>query len=304
MSNSNTKTGLFCPWQMSSLNIYSKLSSALTKRDDDLEPPFEDVFYSTVFQSGLNQFLIYSSLKDMIKTSSFFRDRITYIPSDKYSAVSRKICAAFDQHVPVQHKNTISPPVSGLQYFLTDIIVASNLKTSHLPVSKRFNIPEYEKILPTQLYVPIRNLFSSFEYLKVPLPAPRTIVKGDDITRFQQIINSGLFLKYSTAQKELENQPRIKKAIDNVALQARKLFERNAALLALKEVTLAVLPTIDAKLSLAPGTLADIIASLVSLKDRPNIVIYDCSEILTLELKRNLKDNIPPGIIDIVTPRG
>jgi hypothetical protein len=288
------KKGLFSAYEMGGLAGISEVVAG------NVDTNIEGIFYATALQSGVEQFLMYPLDIDKLRVSDFVKKRMSFVSPTKYLKHIQLVQKAFNDYLPTDYRsNKIYASTRRLEYFLEDILAAMDLKSSLLTVLELPNIVELQAIIPPSLFIPIRNLFNSVKYETVVVPIPRLSVSVDDIKRFQEILNSDLFSKYSHAQEELEHGRTVTaKAVSNVVRIGRQIFANNQTVLTLRSTVLGILETtpllIETAFGKLPGALSEVACKtvLALMGEKRNLVIYTFNQLLkdaiNIELGRML----------------
>jgi hypothetical protein len=294
------KKGLFSAYEMGGLAGISEVVAQAAAVTENVDTNLEGIFYATAFQSGVEQFLVYPLDIDKLRVSDFVKKRMSFVSPTKYLKHIQIVQKAFNDYLPTDYRsNKIYAPTWRLEYFLQDILAAMDLKSSLLTVLQFPNIVESQAIIPPSLFIPIRNLFNSVKYETVVVPVPRLSVSVDDIKRFQEILNSDLFSKYSHAQEELEHSRTVTaKAVSNVARIGRQIFANNQTVLTLRSTVLGILQTtpllIETAFGKLPGALSEVACKtvLALIGEKRNLVVYTFNQLLmdaiNIELGRML----------------
>jgi len=285
------KKGFLSPYEMGALTAFSDITNVVanTAANKQQKPNknIENIFYATAFQSGIENFVLIQTDKQYLSTSSFVLDHLSFLPQKKYFKSQDTIKNAFDNNLPTnwrQNKNFAD--VVRLQYFLGDLLIAANSKSSLLLVLKMPNIEEMKKYLPSTIYFPTQNLLLSIQKETVMLPIPRLIIELDDIKRYQELLTSGLFVEYSKAQLELETNIDSSQALKNVAQSGKRLFSRYSSSLILRKTAIGTLSftpqLIETAFGKLPGVLSDMACKvgLQLLVQKRKLIIYNYNQFM------------------------
>ena len=165
---------------------------------------------------------------------------------------------------------------------MADLLYAMSTGASLLAPWGIPDMAEAEARLPSELSVPLANLFSAFTDFQASSPIPQKAVAIENIQRFNEIISGDLFSKYAAAQSSLDDlEAPVTTALPMVVSSGRNIFSQNKQLLQLKKSSLSILQLtpklVDAVFGKLPGALAEVAANLgISLlESRRRIVIYD-----------------------------
>lgn len=243
---------------------------------------FESLFYSSMIQSGVEQFEVILVQCYPIRKSEFLDKRISFIPKKIYLKQCEIVDKAFENYLPEDDETDEKYlPVWQLKSFLSDLFLSIRRKVSMVCFTPIPDLTKVEKLIPAELFYPIQHLIAAFDCENVKLPLPQKTIKTSDVKRFQDIISSDLFSQYTSAHGELEDSKLTKKkAILNITKVGQALFQKNRALLYLKDLTISLLPitpkVIDTVFGKLPGILAEYSGKILNnlLKDERRIVLY------------------------------
>ena len=243
----------------------------------------EGIFYASAFQAGVDEFLI-PDLKDHpYPRSDFLASRTTVIPVQQTQEHYELVEATFSAHLPDGWDRNDEYAIAwNIKAFVADLLNAMSAGVSLLSPWGVPDIAEVEARLPSELSVPIANLFSTFTDFQASSPIPQKVVLAEDVQRFNEIISGDLFSKYAAAQSSLDDlESPLKKALTMVVSSGKNVFSQNKRLLQFKKSSLSILQVtpelVDTVFGKLPGALAEISANLGIrlLESRRRIVIYD-----------------------------
>jgi hypothetical protein len=248
----------------------------------------ESIFYASAFQAGLEQFIIPRIQEDDEPCSKLIKDRTKIIPEGKDKELYATIKDSLSQFLPDDwQKNQEYTSVWHLHYFLSDLFLAMEEKSSLVTISNWPNIAELELLLPSDFLVPLNNFLESIEEIQVQAPIPRFALDKEYATRYQEILFGDLFKKYSEAQCVLDDasySPH--KSIPNIVEQGKNIFKSSPAVLKIKRSLVGIIDVtpklVDAAFGKLPGAIAEMAGKLGTnfLEDRRRIVIYDFHDIM------------------------
>jgi hypothetical protein len=283
------RKGLFSPFEMGGLALISYVVNEAHEiaKQDNIK--FDNIFYTTAFQSGIDKFLMFPFNVEALEITDFVKKRISLLSNDYLKNNYGIIQKWFSEFIPKDDKNKESSvSITRLIWFVQDILTSMDLGSSMLTIVEPPSLNELSSKLPYQLLVPIQNLFSCIKYETVDVPVPRQTIMTDDIRRFQEILNSNLFLRYSSAQEEMEHNKSVTlKVVNNISKVGKQIFENNQTLFTIRRTVLSVLPAtpilIETAFGKLPGAISKIACDCIQnlIKQKRNLVIYNFDKPLT-----------------------
>ena len=260
----------------------SSLIRIFLGRRSDIKP----IFYGTLFQAGIKDFLIDAKMDKYVPDAAFIQSRTELIPENTSDNDRKVITGMFAAYLPDYHqRNDQYSDVWTLEYFLGDLFVALRENVGIASVS----VPEpetYRGILPAELLMPISSLLSSIQTHGSAGPVPRFLMERTQIQDLEEIFKGNDFGAYSDAQAQLadDSQPPLK-ALSRARSLAATVQEKYLNRIKLSRMGLSMLPVVpklvDSVFGKLPGRIAEYFAKVAEplLDQRRRIVIYDCSSI-------------------------
>lgn len=283
------KKGYIPPYSFGALEGSSESLQAAAKVTMQSGTDLAAIFYATAFQAGIDELVVPETMTtDVVAQSAFLAARTKGIPLTR-CAPYILVETAFSAHLPdgwlLRDDFSFA---RFLYWFVADLLIATSEGASILHLSLRHSVPTLEKaesLLLSELFVPLRNLFAAITCVEPSSPVPQKSISTDDIQRFNAIISSDLFNRYSASQSSLDDSTiPLTTALPVVVSAGQKLFSQNNSLLALKRVSVSILEVtpklVDAVFGKIPGVLAEVVAklSISLLESRRRVVIYDFQE--------------------------
>ncbi len=168
---------------------------------------FRRVFFSSMFQSGVDGFRFYGDNYERFVDSDFIRKRIVKESYNKISLIDDELKALITnkylKSTPTKLENT---SLGQLRHFLSDLILALHTKRSMVTTLGIPNTFELEKYLKPEFILFLNNLFNCISTINIESPVPILSFEKKEIEIFEEIIRSDLFEEYVSSQKELENR--------------------------------------------------------------------------------------------------
>ncbi len=256
------------------------------------------IFFASVYQAGIDQFLLFEHGGKKEEIPPFVRERTRYVGLEKIVSYKKSTRPLFSAYLPEGWENSEQyDPVVRLSFFLDQLLDCMELGSSMLTMSGFPDARRLEGLLPLDLAIPINILLQSISVQSVAGPMPTSVVRADDVERFADLMTGELFGNYVRAQEIAEdaNTP-IAKGLASVVSAARKLVRQNKKLLRTEAATVGLLQAtpklIDAAFGKFPGAISEIATKLglSYLESRRRIVIYDYGaglrELMKAELRR------------------
>lgn len=254
------------------------------------------VFYASMIQAGIEKFEMVGNLSPSIK-SEFLQSRILRLPDKNWHDAHDKVEASINRFFPDndEHNDRHSSIVQ-LKVFLLDLMLAVQRKSSVVLMQPLPDMTDLQKVIPPELFVAINNLMSSIESESTKLPIPKDYVSPEHFQRFQEVICSDLFRRYTVHHEKFEDGRILKiDAKKEVELMGRTLLGSNRNLLKAKELTVSLIPVtskiIDIVFGKLPGALSDFFGQQLStwLKDDRRVVIYQLDPVISELVSRRFK---------------
>jgi len=258
---------------------------------------FDAVFYSTLFQYGVDAFIIPE--KEICKINvDFLQSKSTILDKSWYEYLS-----FFYSFFANQCGNKIPNETKFFIFFLTDLLYSMKHKTSLIYMHGLFNdiLLKIRKELPPELYSLIENIINQFKIEKTSLPFPVLGNNNENIYRFIEIMNSDLFLKYKEESQYLEdssvNSHEVAMSMNSIG---KKLVSKNKKNLKLKKVIIPLLPFTNNLLDVGGSPLQKILLKPFmeimnnTLNSKKQVLVYDCKDFaskITLDHIKNITKN-------------
>ena len=242
----------------------------------------ESVIYSSLIQCGAERFELPYFEEQKPPDSEFLKARIKNIPEREPSNARRQIREMFAEILPENWwRDDKYAKVWRIQWFLDELLLCAERKIS---LASRYPVPDVgglEELMPPELLIPIRNLWTTLEPYPASLPLPKAQVSHNNIRRFEQVIESDLFAAYSARHYDLEdaNIPE-RVALEGVTEKGGQMLRSNVDLLALKKLTVSLLPVtarvIETMFGGVSGILSNYLATLLTdiMDQERRVVIY------------------------------
>jgi len=220
--------------------------------------------------------------------------RIQQISVEDYNKTSGNIRQCFQPFLPEDYyKKDEYSAILTWETFLTDLFFCLKRKSALL----FGEIPDAEqirKLVPSELYQPLKNLTDQMSIDTITVPMPRSSISASSVKRLHEIVESDYFRTHVNYHKELDYiiKPKKQSYIDIV--KSSKILRKNyPALLKIRSSAVSLIsPTtkmVDIVFGKLAGTASEYFAKLIEewIKTDRQIVVYETMPFfLNLTLKR------------------
>src|ERR1051326_3977127 len=228
---------------------------------------FNAFFYACMIQAGVEEFEVLnldkadSNLNELDiapPDSEFLSRRTSNLPVNEWVRIYASIRSAFDgcftKDIHAESDFSI------LLSFLTDLMLSVKRKTSVVWLNPLPNLSALQDVMRPEFFLIVKNLFSAIEQETARVPIPIGFISSDHFRRFQDIISSDLFQRYSAGHSQFEDGRILKiNAVKSVETSGRALIARNKTLLKAQRFAISTIPistkVIDTVFGKLPGTL-------------------------------------------------
>jgi hypothetical protein len=228
---------------------------------------YHSLLFSTLYQTGINYFEIsINTLPPIITQNKFWRDRIVEYNSKAVEESINKAIKVLDGNFyqDIDKKYNVSQYQRMIDY-LSKLFYALETGTPYINpafiASKDFDL--LEKRMDKGLLASIRNLNTLVVNEKVQTVVPTYSVLKTDVTRFEEICDTTLFKKYSTALQEFPNSDKMELLKKDINSKALKLFNRYGNDFNFKETAFSFVKFNKKILDLFVGKIPSIIGDFV-----------------------------------------
>jgi hypothetical protein len=246
------------------------------------------IFYSTVFQAGVDRFLIDDFCKEDFAPLAVERVKILK-PETLYRCWSPIVFFFRDD---LLHKETNNKQLKRIVWFLSDLYVC--MATNSCKINT-LEIPSPEPLLGTKyeiLFEPLSLVLKQLAPHPTPTPTPTSTLSHDSLKRLEDIMTGKLFLAIKNAHIELEDLGmRVGTSLAKIESESKRLVLRYPELLKLSSASLSLLRASPKIIDLAFGKLAGVLGETFFeitdkfFKREKNIVIYHSGGILRNQLR-------------------
>jgi len=252
------------------------------------------VFFSTLYQSGVNYFETdLKLLPPELLNNPFWKERFYQMDSKSYDESFIKAGIIIKDNFDIEKDKKYNAPQ--LEYIMNHFTSLFYSLDSKLPfVSTQFISVNDFKFLESrfsqELYTSIVNLYSLITATDIQTIVPQYSVLKNDIKRFEDIATSSAFRKYSEYLELLPINGDSKKLTNEIKKRAIKVYNKHASSLDMKSMTFSFIKSNKKVLDLFTNKLTSIagdfiIASIEKLMSEKKMIhFYDFKDAFLLRL--------------------
>jgi hypothetical protein len=250
MIEENRRRAFLGPHHVAQLRVIEEILNAPPIIENCNVPKldFSGIFFSTMIQCGVEEFVVVTDQYPQVKhdlNSEFLSERVAFDKNlyKTYFQIYGKVLPLFAEYEEDEKlgKNDKSE-LHSAKMLITDLLfqMKTNLGSVSVGMSPRPDLERLKVILKPEMYYPIRNLIYSIENDKLNLPIPTQSILQSNIEKYEKIIHSDIFVKYSKSHQNFQNQTVPKsKALSQICKEANKLQIRFAKYIDLKEFVIS-----------------------------------------------------------------
>ena len=283
-------------YHLGTLDAFTDVMKIISEKLDDGERyNIQRVFFSTMFQSGVDGFRFYGDHERIVE-SDFIKKRIVIENYTEVWKLNTEIKDIISRNYLKLQLNSSEPnPLSYLNYFLTDLILALHSKRSMVTTVGIPKLFELDKYLKPEFILLLNNLFKSVSTINIESTIPLLTFEKTEIKIFEEILNSDLFKDYVQSQRELENKDN--KIVDVVpyikdkSINLIKKFRQN---IGLKDYMIKVVDLSNSVTEMFGNKLTSLLSNNLNqsfkniLNNNKRIVIYSFDNVFFELLKQRL----------------
>ena len=252
------------PCHLEAIQVYNEVVNLplLVEEYKLPEMDFRNIFFSTMIQCGVEEFVMISSnpKRDTPNfDSDFLSSRIIFDRklSTQYFKIFDKINPLFiGHHENEKLEKADRNEAHSARSFITDLLfgMKTNLGSVNITLYPYPDLMRLNTFLEPELYYPIKNLMSLIEKDNLKLPLPTKSILHKDILKYEEIIESSLFSKYVLAHQNFERNSLPKyRALTQIRKDAKNLQNRFSKYINLKEILINSLNVIPPSVELFGG---------------------------------------------------
>jgi len=240
--------------------------------------PIDRMFYVSAFQSGVDHFIV-PAIHEGAKDLEFLQKRTTHAKSDSDFKLFSEIDNVF-QSFKLAPKSKDLPNVT-VPGFVSSLIGAMQHNAALLNVMPLPNPEEITQFFAPELASPLMQLIAELRPIAESVPVPLTAIDRSNVERFQDLLCTADFSKYSQSHADLEDaECDATKALSNIRRTGHALIRRGEHLLTPRPSLMHILniipKVIDTVFGKLPGALAQLAGNVAQerLDGRKQVVIY------------------------------
>lgn len=240
--------------------------------------------YSSLMQTGANVIEIISDPSNLLEHSKAIKKRVIESNKKDYGELSSTINKIFSKYTKKAEKSNkkLVSTLENAQVFIVDLLFSARRGSDFLFAGELPNIKPFKSFLQPDLYCPLQNILSLVTTQGLFVSSPISSILKSEVTKFDSIINSDIYLEYSKSHKLLEIYS-LKKIADSIKLNTEKLIAANPTLLSIYNNLTSLIPLsklVDPKFGELAQTANSVLTKLSDSNNRQNIVIYMYRDIM------------------------
>jgi len=252
------------------------------------------VFFSTLYQSGVNNFETdLNLLPTDLLNNPFWKERFHQLDNKSFEESFVKAGTILKGNFDVEKdKKYNAPQLEYIMNHFTSLFYSFDSKTPF--ISTQFiNVKDFdflESRFSQELYTSIVNLYSLITTTKIQTIVPQYSVLKKDFKRFEDIANSSLFRNYSESLELLPIEGNSKSLTNDIKKRAIKIYSKHASSLDMKSMTFSFIKSNKKVLDLFTNKITSIIGDFMIesieklVSDKKMIHYYDFKDAFILRL--------------------
>jgi hypothetical protein len=293
----STRTAIIGPFQKIKADVIGKAVNVAPFLENLQRLDVHRLWYSTTIQSGVEALEVVGEPEKEDHWPQFLAKRVSYSTPPEFVQSFALVMLAFENHFGLAPGDKLEAPVSELQNFLVELLLAAHRKRNLIYFDEMPDVTSLQSLLPTDLFLPFKNLILAVEHSTPVVASVQSALALQDIALFEELIDSKSFVDYENSHSGFDrNEVDLKKALECVRAGSRLLVAENPRLLKSRQVAISLLPVtsklVDLVFGKLPGTLADFFTNALRtwLQDKRRIVIYQFSDLLEATMKARMND--------------
>lgn len=236
--------------------------------------PLDRMIYVAAFQGGIEKFLTPLDARTENPTDQFISARVSK-PRDFDTELLSNLISLLPEVDDEEHNAKALMVLS----LLHDLMVAMQNSAAVINVSGIPSAEDIKREFPPDISASLCALFSAFKPSDELLPAPAQVISRDAVSRFEDILSSGVYRQYAAAH-ELVEVEKSASALAEVRRTGAQLLKQGGSVLASRRVSMNIISVVpnlvDAGFGKLPGSLAKFAADLANrfMEGRKNVVVY------------------------------
>ena len=228
---------------------------------------FHYVFFSTLYQSGVNYFETdLDKLPNDILENPFWKERFQQLNKDIFNKSLVKASLVLKDNFDLEKDKTFRAPQ--IEYLTNHFTTLAYSLDSNTPfVSTQFisskDFEFLETRLSKELYTAITNLYSLINSENIQTIVPQYSVLKSDLKRFEDIATSSIFRKYSESLRLLPIEGDSKSLTKDIKKKALKVYSKHASSLDMKSMTFSFIKSNKKILDLFTNKITSVIGDFI-----------------------------------------
>ena len=276
------RSAIIGPYTHGSVSAFHKICNEAPHLKDMPYLEISGLLYTTMFQSGVDFFELFGLDDALTPKSQFFLKRIQKISSEDYNKTSDIIKKCFQPFIPENYyRKDKYAAILKWESFLTDLFFCLKRKSA-LIFGEIPDAEQIRKLVPAEIYHPLKSLTDQMSIDAITVPMPRTSIPESSVNRLREIIESDYFKSYVNYHTELDYIIKPKKQTYSDIIKSSKILRSNyPALLKIRSAAVSLIsPTmkmVDIVFGKLPGVASEYFAKLIEewIKTDRQIVVYE-----------------------------
>lgn len=143
------------------------------------------LWYSTTIQSGVESLEVIGEPEKNDRWPQFLAKRISYSTPSEFGQIFALVMLAFENHFGVQARNRLPAPLSKLQNFLVELLLAAHRKRNLIYFNEIPDVTSLQSLLPADLLLPFKNLILALEQSNPVVASVQSSLALQDIALFE-----------------------------------------------------------------------------------------------------------------------
>lgn len=282
---------IITPYELGGLAAFNHVLNMPELKGDLPKIDVPHVFFSAITISGVNQIISFDFPKE--SNTKLITGLISESDKDKWQKATDKV----NELMMFYHPNTDREEYSSVSYRLSNLLFAMETKSSILQMFGNSLFGNLNKLNP-EVAIPISTIEKSIQHANAQLPVIKSDINKVDIERLFEVLESKEFGIYKEAQDEISLRDNLtSKTIARIEKAGKDLYRSNLSTMEIKESMINSIPLTSKVVELFFGKLPGILTEFSSkfltdyLKGGKSLAIYDCSNIMTEQLKKRINTN-------------
>lgn len=286
---------IITPYELGGLAAYNHVLNMPQLKGDLTQIDVPHIFFSAVTISGVSQILSFDFPKE--SNTKLIKGLVSESEKEKWEKANKKV----NELMEFYHPNIDKEEYSSASYRLSNLLFAMDTKSSIIQIFGNSLFGELDKLNP-EVSIPISAIQKSIQSASAKLPVVRYDINKIEIDRLIEVLESKEFGFYQEAQNEISLMHNLTdKAIDRIEKTGKDFYRSNISTIDIKESMINSLPLTSKVVELffgkLPGVFTEFFSKILTdyLKGNKSLAVYDCTNIMTDQLKKRINTNANNG---------